>query len=81
MKTKRIKIDLLSKEDIDNIVHLDDLNEAMLIVQDKINQDDGGVCGLYWSMYDDSENVWLTSSIEERFNHLVQYLDLEDIYS
>lgn len=72
-------INLLSKEDINDIINENDLNEAMFMAQDKINQTYGNICSLYWSDYDDAEKVWLNSSLGERLNHLIKYLELEDI--
>lgn len=62
----------------------------MLIAQDHIGQNDGDVCGMYWSEYDpgypNSDNkpdiytVWKNASRGERVGHLFRYLSLEDTY-
>lgn len=65
----------------DEVLHLDDLDEAMRELQEVIvKTDDGGVCGMYWSKFDDSNVEWEQSTEEERMEHVISYLELEKTY-
>ena len=70
----------LTETQIEDIINEDDLNTAMYELQGMIGEDDGGVCGMYWSEFNDSDEEWEKSSTEQRYEHIAKYLDLEDSY-
>ena len=72
--------DMLSTEDINMIVNEDDLNSAMKMAQDIIGQTDGGVCGVYWSEFEDPDQEWESLNPDERLYHLQKYMEVEDSY-
>ncbi|CAG7580471.1 MAG: hypothetical protein SLAVMIC_00432 [uncultured marine phage] len=72
--------DMLSVDDINQITNEDDLDDAMKIAQDIIGQTDGGVCGMYWSEFDDQHEEWESLNPDERLFHLQKYMELEDSY-
>ena len=37
-------------------------------------------CGVYWSEFNDEDKEWEDCSHEQRYNHIVKYLELEDSY-
>ena len=66
----------------DNILPEDDLNLAMSDLQEVIvKTDDGGVCGMYFSDYDDADEHWASSDEEQRMKDVMGYLELEGFYS
>jgi len=70
----------LSMEQIEHIINIDDLNDAMYELQGMINQDDGGVCGIYFSKYDDADEEWENAPREIRLQMVYEYLELEASY-
>lgn len=77
-------IDLLSSNDITEIILEDNLDEAMRITQDIIGITSGDVCGVYWTSYvdvDDADEYWASITPDRRLEHLKKYLELEDDYS
>ena len=74
------KVFTLSEDDINKIINIDNINLAMKTAQDIIGQPDGGVCGIYWSDYDNEDAEWYNSTLEERKNHLMKYIALENSY-
>jgi hypothetical protein len=74
------KIDDLIKGDpaaLDPIISNDNLNDAMFDLQKMISQTDGGVCGMYWSDFDDDDKEWENSNPSQRMEHVKKYLELE----
>ena len=66
---------VLSKEQIDEVIYEDDLDQAMLGITD------GGICGVYFSKFvEDPNEHWFNASIDERKKILNDYLDLEISY-
>lgn len=58
----------------------DDLDEAMRELQSIIGVTDGGVCGMYWSDYDDADEHWSSSNQKQRMEHVKKYLEMETSY-
>lgn len=56
---------------------IDDLDEACILLQDAIGQEDGGVADLYFSGVRD----WPSLGVAERADHLAKYLELEKVCS
>lgn len=70
----------LSQEQINQIIHEDDLNLAMVDLQEMIDVTTGDVCGVYFSKFDDADEHWENSSPEERKIMMDEYLELELSY-
>jgi len=59
-----------------------DFNEAIRIVQDAIDQDDGGVASVHFSGFEDDEdgNIIAWNKKEDRRQIIIDYLKTEDAY-
>lgn len=65
----------------DNVLPEDDLDLAMMDLQEVIvKTDDGGVCGMYFSEYDDADEHWASSDENQRMKDVMAYLELEGFY-
>ncbi|HEY6143781.1 MAG TPA: hypothetical protein VIV55_10255 [Flavobacterium sp.] len=71
----------LTKEQYDSVLGIEDLNNAMYDIQTFLNITDGGVCGIYWSEFDNEDELWKIASEDERREHIKAYLQLEDTYN
>ena len=67
------------KRDINNTLLENDLNEALLIIQDLIGQKYGDTAASYFSHYDDVDNYWSNLSYIDRKILLEPYLMYEEI--
>lgn len=71
----------LTLSNVKSIIHDDDLNSAMFNLQGMIGQDDGGVCGVYFSGLDDPDEQWEEGTPEQRLFWVKGYLELEATYA
>ena len=63
------------------VIPIDDLDEAMMELQEVIVQTtDGGVCGTYWSGFDDGDVEWRQGTDDEKMVDVISYLELETSY-
>tara|TARA_X000000368_G_C22999894_1_gene698497 strand:+ start:275 stop:1003 length:729 start_codon:yes stop_codon:yes gene_type:complete len=64
----------------DIVLTEDDIDEAMRDLQGIIGVTDGGVCGMYFSKYDDADEHWSNSNEEQRMEDVKGYLADETSY-
>jgi hypothetical protein len=64
----------------DNVLLEDDIDEAMRELQGIIGVTDGGVCGMYFSKYDDADEHWSSSNEKQRMEDIKGYLADETSY-
>lgn len=64
----------------DDIIYNDNLMEAMFNLQEIIGIGDGGVCGIYFSKFDDEEEHWSNATEEDRKKMIFEYIELEKTY-
>ena len=64
----------------DNVLPEDDIDEAMGDLQGIIGVTDGGVCGMYFSKYDDADEHWSSSNEKQRMEDIKGYLADETSY-
>ena len=64
----------------DNVLPEDDIDEAMRELQGIIGVTDGGVCGMYFSKYDDADEHWSSSNEKQRMEDIKGYLADETSY-
>ena len=64
----------------DNVLPEDDIDEAMGDLQGIIGVTDGGVCGMYFSKYDDADEHWSSSNEKQRMEDVKGYLADETSY-
>jgi hypothetical protein len=56
---------------------VDDLDEAVRLLQDAIGQEDGSVAGLHFSSLDDPNAAWSDMAQDDRVSALRHYLETE----
>ena len=64
----------------DIVLTEDDIDEAMRDLQGIIGVTDGGVCGMYFSKYDDADEHWASSDEKQRMEDVKGYLADETSY-
>tara|TARA_B100000767_G_C19631099_1_gene478293 strand:- start:48 stop:776 length:729 start_codon:yes stop_codon:yes gene_type:complete len=64
----------------DNVLPEDDIDDAMRELQGIIGVTDGGVCGMYFSKYDDADEHWSSSNEKQRMEDIKGYLADETSY-
>ena len=64
----------------DNVLTEDDIDDAMKELQGIIGVTDGGVCGMYFSKYDDADEHWASSNEKQRMEDVKGYLADETSY-
>ena len=64
----------------DNVLPEDDIDDAMKELQGIIGVTDGGVCGMYFSKYDDADEHWASSNEKQRMEDVKGYLADETSY-
>ena len=64
----------------DNVLLEDDIDDAMKELQGIIGVTDGGVCGMYFSKYDDADEHWASSNEKQRMEDVKGYLADETSY-
>lgn len=64
----------------DNVLPEDDIDDAMKELQGIVGVTDGGVCGMYFSKYDDADEHWASSNEKQRMEDVKGYLADETSY-
>ncbi|MDX9668739.1 hypothetical protein [Pseudomonas sp. P8_250] len=74
-----VNVSCINDSDILKAANESEVDAACLIIQEVINQEDGGVAGIYFS---DAEIAdWATLTVGQRYDHLCKYVELEKAHA